>query len=111
MARRVTSSLGLTQPEAALVLGCSVNAVCRLIAAGELKSAAPRRHGQLDRDQVEQLAARHWQPHGSDLGRTPWDDTSYWITTTQAARIFGVGRNRVGQLVDRGFLPCLNTPD
>lgn len=111
MAEEVTSGLGLTQPEAAHNLGRSVQTVQRLIAAGHLRPAVRRRHGQLDREQVEQLAARHWRPHGSGLGRTPWHETSYWVSTSQVAQLLGVGRTRVGQVVDRGFLPCMRTPD
>lgn len=105
MARpRPTPHLGLSRADAAHILGCSISHVQTLIADGELH-ADPRLHRQLDRDEVEQLAARHWK-----RPTTPDDGTSYWVTGRQAAEILGVGLSRVGQLVDRGALPCLRTP-
>lgn len=103
--RHPTPELRLTQSEAAHVLSCSVRRVRTLIATGELR-ANPRLHRQLDRDQVEQLAAARWRR--STAG--PDDGTSYWVTSRQAAESLEVSLTRVGQLVDRGFLPCLRTP-
>jgi hypothetical protein len=105
MTRR-TSAVRVNQPEAAHILGCSVHKVRTLIAAGELTGGPRYRHRSLDRAEVEHLAVRTWgQPRGGVD-----DGTSYWITTPEVAAILQVNRNRVSQLVVRGFLPCVRTP-
>ncbi len=101
------ATMGLTQLEAAHVLGCSVATIRKLITSGELTSGARYRHGQLDREQVEQLAAARWKRPGR---RVEDDGLSYWLTTGQVADVIEVGRTRVDQLVRAGLLPFVSTP-
>ncbi len=108
MARGSRSHLGLTQPEAAHILGCGLTTLRQLIANGELTVASPRIHRQLDRDEVEALAAQRWRHHS---GPRRGAEETYWVNSVQAAVILGVGRTRVGQLADRGLLPFLTTPN
>ncbi len=106
MARRM-SAVAVTQVEAAHIIGCSVTKVRSLIEACELAGGDRYEHRCLDRDQVEHLAVRMWRPRRPDV----LDDAgSYWVTSRQVAEMLGVGQNRVRQLVERGFLPCLRTP-
>jgi excisionase family DNA binding protein len=102
-----SSTMTLTLGEAAHILGCSVHKVQMLIKAGDLTGGARYQHRALNRDQVEHLAVQRWKPPRPGIVD---DATSYWVTTTQAAELLGVGRTRVGQLVDRGFLPCVHSP-
>lgn len=103
---RRTSAVTVTQVEAAHILGCSVQKVRALTAAGDLTGGPRYQHRSLDRAQVEHLAVRRWKRRRAAVD----DGMSYWVTTPQAAAILGVNRNRVGQLVERGFLPCMRTP-
>jgi hypothetical protein len=85
------------------ILGVARSAVRRWILVGVLT-----RHGsgrrQLDRDEVEQLAARRWRGFGSRVA-----EDSHWVMTPQVMADLGVSRPRVSQLVDRGFLPAVRT--
>lgn len=87
--------------EAARILDVTPSTVHRWISDGVLQRDRPHRRAGVDRDQVEALAARRWP-----LGKgTRLEADSYWVTAPAAARILGVSRSRVGQLVDTGRLP------
>jgi excisionase family DNA binding protein len=105
MAPRLTSSLEVTQAEAAYILGCHPTTVHRLVAQGVL-GWEPGRHRQLSREDVERLAVQRWRRRDPDA---PDDGVSYWVTAKQAGEILGVGRTRVGQLVESERLPCVRT--
>ena len=104
---RPSSALTLTLGEAAHILGCSVHKVQVLIRSGELTGGQRYQHRALNREEVERLAVQRWRPPRRGVVD---DGSSYWVTTTQIAQILGVGRTRVGQLVHRGFLPCVHSP-
>lgn len=106
MAFRLTPSLEVTQAEAAHILGCHVTTVHRLIAEG-LLGWEPGLHRQLSREEVEQVAVQRWRRRKPDA---PDDGVSYWVTAKQAGELLGVGRTRVGQLVESERLPCVRTP-
>ncbi len=105
MTAPLTPSLEVTQAEAAHILGCHLTTVHRLIAQGVLKWE-PGRHRQLSREEVERVAVQRWRRRDPDA---PDDGVSYWVTAKQAGEILGVGRTRVGQLVNSEQLPCVRT--
>ena len=78
----------ITRAEAAEILGISVGRVARLIRDGYL-AQADRPTRRLSKAEVKTLI----------------DDEMVWVNTRQAAEILGVNRQRVDQLVDKGFLP------
>ncbi len=91
---------GVTLAEAAMILGCSVTGVRRLIADGALPPTDRYRHRQLARADVEVLALRiyRWRGH-LDVAE------AYWLTGQRAAGVLGVNVTRLNQLAVRGFLP------
>ncbi len=90
----------VTLAEAALILGCSVTGVRRLIADGALPPTDRYRHRQLARADVEALALLiyGWRAHLDDV-------EPYWLTGERAAGVLGVNVTRLNQLAARGFLP------
>jgi hypothetical protein len=52
----------ITWREAGQILGRSLSAVARLVAAGELSKGPRREHRQLSRRDVERLSIARWQP-------------------------------------------------
>jgi excisionase family DNA binding protein len=95
---------GLTHAEAAEILDCSPAAVRRLIRSGALRGGPPHLQRRLRRDQVEQLAAERWRRQS---GPRSTGSQSYWVGTTEAARMLGVSPERVRLLAASGQLPSL----
>jgi excisionase family DNA binding protein len=88
---------GISGAEPAQILGlASEFSVYRLVSQGVLPKARKYAKRGLDQADVERVALDRWKP-----------GHSYFATTTEAAELLGVTRNRVQQLVDRGFLPAI----
>lgn len=95
--------VGLTAKEAAAIIGCSRNHVYRLVNQGRLPTVSPQKWAQLDPAEVERFS----------LARLPSRVRAhhYWASTTEAAAILGVSRERVHQLVAAERIPAVRHHD
>ncbi len=93
---------GVTQAQAAEVLGVHPTTVARLVRAGELTAyGSPHARRRLSRAEVEALAlSRH-----PSRGKHRRDGDGYWVGRAEAARILGVTPGRVSQLVKAERIP------
>ncbi|MBA2560500.1 MAG: helix-turn-helix domain-containing protein [Propionibacteriales bacterium] len=93
MPERSFDGVTLAEAEAAMILGCSVTGVRRLIANGALPPTDRYRHRRLARADVEALALRtyRWRRHLDDA-------EPYWVTGRRAAEVLEVNVTRLNQL-------------
>jgi excisionase family DNA binding protein len=94
-----TPSHFLTHPEAAEILRVRTGTVASMVHRGELTPVQPHKAAQLNRDEVERVAAR----------RAIHRPNPYFVTGKEAAEILGVNRQRVDQLAADGRLPYVET--
>jgi hypothetical protein len=87
--------LGLTNAEAAEILGMKEVSVARLVLGKIPKSVRYQRNG-LDRDVVERLSVARYKP-----------GHPYWVTGREAASILGLSPARVLQLRQEDRLPVV----
>lgn len=105
----------VTYQQAALILGCHVSNVPKLVARGELISTG-RRGRSFSRAQVEDLARRRAAENEARTARPPRryqrvdhrpDLEHEWLAISQVAALLGVTRPAVVGRINRDRLPAV----
>lgn len=106
----------ITYAEAAVILGCHVSNVPKLVNKGELASHGGSR-GALSRVEVEGLATRRAELREARLNRTVRstyrrvdhrpDHEHEWLSIREVAELVGVTRPAIQGRIHRGRLPAV----
>jgi len=96
----------VTLSEAALILGCDITAVKRLVDTAKIPHGAFNRDHGLRRATAEDLATEvySWRLHLRD-------PDAYWLTGQRAAHALGVSRARLSQLAAESRVPFVRHQD
>jgi hypothetical protein len=96
----------VTLSEAAVILGCSISTVRRLVVTALNRMGNPRDDSSLARAAVEALATEvySWRLHLDDAN-------PYWLTGQRAADTLGLSRARLSQLASDNRIPFVRHQD
>lgn len=96
----------VTLTEAAVILGCSISTVRRLVVSARTRHGNPDHGERLLRTTVEDLATEvySWRLHLDD-------PSPYWLTGQRAADALGLSRARLSQLAAENRVPFVRHQD